>query len=100
MQSLIAANPQAMQGGKFTVTSANSLTIPPDMENALAASGPSNTTSAGAGASPSASGSGVPAAGAASSAAPSTTPSNGAASVASSSVVVGLVAVVATFLAL
>lgn len=96
MQTLIAANPQAVQGGQFAVTSTSNLTIPPNLQIAS-----NSTMSMASSAYPSASS-------AASSAMPSTSGSassananaNGAISITSSRVVVGLVAIFATFFAL
>jgi hypothetical protein len=102
MQTLIAANPQAVQGGKFAVNNANNLTIPQDVMVALSSAGGNSTSSAAAGSASSMAGSGsasASASGTAASAAASHAP-NGAGSVTSSTVVVGLVAVVATFFAL
>ena len=102
MQTLIAVNPQAMKNGQFAVTDVNSLKIPQDLHAALAASSPSAnaTSSAGAAASSTAAaGSGAAAAAPAATASPSARP-NGAGSLASSSLAVGVVAVVATFFAL
>lgn len=98
MQTLIAANPKAVTNGKFAVTDANSLTIPPDLQQALATSTTNSTGNAASGSGSSAgSASSVSAAPAAAS---TTAKPNGAGSLASPSVIVGLVAVVATFFAL
>jgi hypothetical protein len=98
MQTLIAANPGAMQDGKFAVSNAANLTVPPDLQQALATSTGNSTGAAGAAAGSAA----AAGAGSATSASPASTsaPSNGAGSMASSSIAVGLFAVVATFFAL
>jgi plastocyanin len=102
MQTLIAANPSMVKNGSFAVSNAANMTVPLDLKQALAAASSNSTGAATSGsATSSATQSGVAgAAGAASSSAPSSTPSNGAGSIASSSIAVGLVAVVATFFAL
>jgi plastocyanin len=96
MQTLIAKNPQAIQDGKFSVTDVNSLHIPMDLPQALAAS------QAAGGNGSAAVGGDAPGSGSATNAAPpsATSKKSGAASIASSSVAVGLIAVAATFLAL
>lgn len=98
MQTLIAANPQSVKNGAFSVSNSPNMTIPMDITQ-LANASPSGASAGAATATGGASG--VAAAGAASSVAPSSSAAaNGAGSVTSSSIAVGLVAIVATLFAL
>ena len=96
MQTLIAVNPNSMKDGKFAVTNVNNMTIPHDLRQALASASPSASSAAAAG-STTATPSG---AAAAASAAPTSPPKNSAGTLVSSSLAVGVVAVVTTFFAL